>query len=103
MALVDCKHIQVDEPLFVRKVPEALDYGSDHLEHRFNGCPDGVTRVAHMCCGLPDVLDVADYPKAQKNCYFKLAEAIGALSIKALSVEDATGQTISAYLICSSK
>jgi len=63
----------------------------------------GVTCVAHMCCGYPDVLDVANYPKAPKNCYFKLAEAIDALSIKALSVEDATGQTISAYLICSSK
>ena len=60
----------------------------------------GVTRVAHMCCGYPDVLDVADYPKAPKNCYFKMAEAIDASSIKVLSVEDAIGQMISAYLIC---
>ena len=89
LAKAGCKHIQIDEPLFARKVPEALDYGLAHLERCFEGCPDDVLRTAHMCCGYPDALDVPDYPKAPKNCYFELAEALDASSVQAISIEDA--------------
>jgi 5-methyltetrahydropteroyltriglutamate--homocysteine methyltransferase len=89
LAEAGCKHIQIDEPLFARKVTDALDYGLLHLERCFEGCPDDVLRTAHMCCGYPDALDVPDYPKAPKNCYFELAEALDGSSVQAISIEDA--------------
>lgn len=89
LAEAGCKHIQVDEPLFARRVPEALDFGLENLERCFSGCPDDVLRAAHMCCGYPDALDVADYPKAPKTSYFELAEAMDASNVQAVSVEDA--------------
>ncbi len=82
-------HIQVDEPLFARKVDEALAFGFDNLEACFHNCPDHVIQTVHMCCGYPDRLDNPDYPKAPKNCYFDLAEAIDRSCIQALSIEDA--------------
>ncbi len=91
LALADagCRHIQIDEPLFARKVDAALDYGFDNLERAFHNCPDHVTRTVHMCCGYPDKLDNPDYPKAPKESYFRLADAIDKSSIQAVSVEDA--------------
>ncbi len=91
MALAEagCKHIQIDEPVFARKVPEALDYGLENLERAFHGCPDDVVRSMHMCCGYPDALDSPDYPKAPKEAYFELAEAVDRSSVMAISREDA--------------
>lgn len=89
LAKVGCRHIQVDEPLFARKVDEALDFGLENLERVFHGCPEGVTRTMHMCCGYPDRLDSTDYPKAPKESYLRLAESINASSINAVSLEDA--------------
>jgi len=91
MALAEagCKHIQIDEPVFARKVPEALDYGLENLERAFHGCPDHVVRSMHMCCGYPDALDSPDYPKAPKEAYFQLAEAVDRSSVMAVSLEDA--------------
>ena len=91
MALAEagCKHIQIDEPVFARKVPEALDYGLENLERAFHGCPDDVVRSMHMCCGYPDALDSPDYPKAPKEAYFELAEAVDRSSVVAISLEDA--------------
>ena len=89
LAEAGCRHIQIDEPLFARKVSEALDYGMDNLERAFHGCPPQVTRTVHMCCGYPDRLDNPDYPKAPKEAYFDLAEAIDRSSIMAVSLEDA--------------
>ena len=59
LALADagCRHIQIDEPLFARRPDAALDYGFEHLERAFHGCPGHVTRTVHMCCGYPDRLD----------------------------------------------
>ncbi len=57
LAHAGCKHIQIDEPVFARKVPEALDYGLENLERAFHGCPKDVVRTLHMCCGYPDALD----------------------------------------------
>ena len=42
-----------------------------------------------MCCGYPDRLDNLDYPKAPKECYFELAEAIDQSCIDAIPIEDA--------------
>jgi len=89
LAEAGCRHIQVDEPLFARRVEDALDYGFDNLERCFHGCPETVTRTVHMCCGYPDRLDNPDYPKALKDSYFRLAEAVDRSSIQAVSVEDA--------------
>lgn len=90
-ALADagCVHIQIDEPLFARRVEDALDYGFDHLEVCFHGCPDNVVRTVHMCCGYPDRLDNPDYKKAPQDCYFDLAEAIDRSCIQTVSIEDA--------------
>ncbi len=87
-----CSHIQVDEPLFARRIADALDYGFGHLERCFDGVPAGVTRTVHMCCGYPDRLDNLDYPKAPKECYFELAQAIEDSCIDAVSIEDAHRQ-----------
>jgi 5-methyltetrahydropteroyltriglutamate--homocysteine methyltransferase len=89
LAEAGCKHIQIDEPVFARKADEALAFGFDNLERAFHGCPDSVTRTVHMCCGYPDRLDNDNYPKADKNAYFSLADAIEQSSINAVSLEDA--------------
>ena len=89
LAEAGCKHIQIDEPVFARKVGEALDYGIENLERAFDGCPADVVRTMHMCCGYPDALDKADYPKAPKQSYFELADAVDRSSVSAVSLEDA--------------
>ena len=89
LAEAGCVHIQVDEPLFARKVDEALNYGIDHIEQCFHNVPDNVVRTVHMCCGYPDHLDNPGYPKAPKQSYFDLAPAIDSSSIQAVSIEDA--------------
>ena len=90
-ALADagCRFIQVDEPLFARKLDAALDYGVECLERCFDGLPDNVTRVMHMCCGYPGHLDDADYLKADPECYFKLADVLDTSSLHQVSIEDA--------------
>jgi 5-methyltetrahydropteroyltriglutamate--homocysteine methyltransferase len=89
LAAAGCRWIQVDEPVFARQPGAALAYGIEHLEHCFHGLPDGVHRVVHMCCGYPDRLDREDYPKADPQAYFELAEAVDAAAIDAVSIEDA--------------
>jgi 5-methyltetrahydropteroyltriglutamate--homocysteine methyltransferase len=86
LAQAGCKHIQIDEPVFARKVPEALDYGFENLERAFHGCPKDVVRTMHMCCGYPDSLDNPEYPKAPKESYFDLAEAVDRSSVMAVSL-----------------
>ena len=89
LAEAGCRYIQIDEPLFARKPDEVLDYGLDHIERCFFNCPDSVVRTVHMCCGYPDRLDNPNYPKAPRESYFKLADAIEDSTIQALSLEDA--------------
>jgi len=89
LAAAGCQHIQIDEPLFARKPADALDFGFEHLERAFHQCPAGVVRTVHMCCGYPDRLDSADYPKADRQSYLDLAGAIEDASIDAVSLEDA--------------
>ena len=89
LAEAGCKYIQIDEPLFARKPQEALDYGFENLERAFHGCLDHVERTVHMCCGYPDRLDHPNYPKADPDSYFRIADAIEDSSIDAVSFEDA--------------
>jgi len=89
LAEAGCRFIQIDEPVFARRPREALDYGFDNLEKAFHGCPDHVARVVHMCCGYPDRLDHPDYPKADREAYVQIADAIEESSINMISVEDA--------------
>ena len=90
-ALADagCRFIQVDEPIFARNVERALAYGVECLDRCFHGVPDGVTRVMHMCCGYPEHLDDEIYHKADRQSYFRLAEAVDASSVDQVSIEDA--------------
>lgn len=91
LALVDagCQYIQVDEPLFARKVEDALAFGMEGLERCFHGVPKSVTRIVHMCCGYPDHLDDHDYKKADPDSYNQLSAAIDAAAFDQISIEDA--------------
>jgi len=89
LAGAGCQHIQIDEPLFARKPEAALEFGFDNLERAFHGCPEQVQRTVHMCCGYPDKLDRDDYPKADPDSYFQIADAIEQSCIDAVSFEDA--------------
>ncbi len=89
LAEAGCRWIQVDEPLFARKTEEALSFGIENLERCFHGLPAGVTRCVHVCCGYPDHADREDYPKAPREAYFRLAPALDAAAVDAISIEDA--------------
>lgn len=89
LANAGCKYIQIDEPLFARYPDRALKFGVENLERAFHGCPEGVKRTAHMCCGYPDLIDASDYPKAPRESYFQIADVMEASSVMALSLEDA--------------
>ncbi len=89
LAEAGCTWIQVDEPVFARKPDKALDYGFENLERCFQGVPDHVTCVVHMCCGYPDYLDQENFQKADQMAYLQLSDAIEDSSIQAISLEDA--------------
>ena len=89
LAAAGCQYIQIDEPLFVRKVDDALAFGIECLDRCFDGVPEDVTRVMHMCCGYPGHVDDEDYLKADPGCYFQLARAIDGTGIHQVSIEDA--------------
>ncbi len=89
LAEAGCKWIQVDEPVFARKPDRALDYGVEALGRCFAGVPAPVNRVVHICCGYPTELDQEDYPKAEQQSYFALADAIEDAPLDAVSIEDA--------------
>jgi len=89
LAAAGCKLIQVDEPLFARKPEQALAYGIAGLDKCFEGCPAGVEKQMHMCCGYPGHVDQTDYLKADTQAYVKIAPALDDSSIDAVSIEDA--------------
>ena len=89
LAVAGCQWIQVDEPLFAREPEKALEFGIENLERCFHGVPNAVTRVMHMCCGYPNVLDNEDFPKALPEAYFRLAPPLDQARIDAVSIEDA--------------
>lgn len=88
LAEAGCRYIQIDEPIFARKPDEALAYGIDTLRKCFDGVPESVTRVVHMCCGYPNRLDDEDYPKADPESYVRIAEAVDGVTDQ-ISIEDA--------------
>jgi len=83
-----CVHIQIDEPILVRKPEDALAFGIKNLERCFAGVPKHVVKTIHACCGYPDKLDSTDYPKADKDAYLQVADALDKASIDAVSLED---------------
>ena len=89
LAAAGCRHIQVDEPLFVRNVESALAFGVECLQRCFDGVPDDVQRIMHMCCGYPGHLDDHDYLKADPEVYGLLATALDASCVDQISIEDA--------------
>lgn len=89
LAAAGCQHIQVDEPLFVRNVEFALEYGVECLERCFDGVSEPVQRIMHMCCGYPGHLDDPDYLKADPGIYGLLAGALDTSSVDQISIEDA--------------
>jgi len=89
LAEAGCKYIQIDEPLFARKPDEALAYGIACLDRCFDGCPEGVEKAMHMCCGYPGYVDQTDYLKADNTAYTRIAPALDASSVDAVSIEDA--------------
>ena len=48
-----CKHIQLDEPVFMRDVTKCLDYGIEHASKCIDGLGNDVTKTIHLCCGYP--------------------------------------------------
>ena len=89
LADVGCKYVQINEPLFVRKVDDALAFGVECLDRCFDGVPEDVTQVMHMCCGYPGHIGDEDYLKADPDCYFQLAQAIDKTHVHQVSIEDA--------------
>jgi len=84
-----CQHIQIDEPVFARRPQNALDFGFENLERCFHNLPPSVLRTVHMCCGYPDELDQADFMKADRQAYERMADVIEQSTIQAISLEDA--------------
>lgn len=89
LAAAGCRHIQIDEPVFARYPDKALEFGCENLQRAFHRCPASVTKTVHICCGYPGGLDDEDYPKADSNAYFVLADAIEDSCIDRISLEDA--------------
>ena len=89
LAEAGCTWCQIDEPIFARNPDKALAFGFENLERCFEGLPDTVSRVVHICCGYPNYLDQIDYEKADLHAYFEIAEALEASSVDAVSLEDA--------------
>ena len=89
LAAAGCRHIQIDEPAFVRMVPDALGYGMECLDRAFHGCPDEVTQAVHICCSYPEYLDQPDPPKGPNGAYMELADALDSSAVDAVSIEDA--------------
>merc|ERR1712151_877129 len=72
-----------------RKPKEALSYGIACLDRCFEGCPAGVEKAMHMCCGYPGFVDQTDYMKADNDAYRQIAPALDASNVDAVSIEDA--------------
>ena len=89
LAEAGCRHIQLDEPVFVRYVPAVLEYGIENVERAFHKCPRSVTRTVHICCSYPGLLDAEDCPKGPREAYQQVAGSLDESSIMAVSLEDA--------------
>merc|ERR1712151_814688 len=72
-----------------RKPKEALSYGIACLDRCFEGCPAGVEKAMHMCCGYPGYVDQTDYLKADNTAYRRMAPLLDESLTDAISIEDA--------------
>jgi 5-methyltetrahydropteroyltriglutamate--homocysteine methyltransferase len=85
-----CKYIQIDEPLLARTPKHKLDISIKYIERCFRDVPPHVCKIVHICCGYPNKLDETDYPKANPNSYYYIAELVDNSSyIDVVSLEDA--------------
>ena len=89
LAEAGCRFVQIDEPVFAREPERALAFGIDAIARCFHGVPAEVRRIVHVCCGYPSSLDTEDYPKADRDAYFELADPLEAAPLDAVSIEDA--------------
>ncbi|MGI9437406.1 MAG: cobalamin-independent methionine synthase II family protein [Geminicoccaceae bacterium] len=90
LADAGCGVIQVDEPVFARKLDKAMSFGLEHLDRCFHKVPKSAERVVHICCGYPDRLDPdEDYPKAPREAYVDLAGGLQDIAVDTVSIEDA--------------
>ncbi|MEL6962741.1 MAG: cobalamin-independent methionine synthase II family protein [Pseudomonadota bacterium] len=90
LADAGCPVIQVDEPVFARKLDQTLSFGLEHLDRCFHKVPQSTERVVHICCGYPDRIDPEeDYPKAPKESYWDLATGLQDVAVDTVSIEDA--------------
>jgi len=85
------KYIQIDEPLFARKVKEAYEYGFRTLEQSLAGVEKyDVHITVHMCCGYSDIINEEGFRKAKHHSYVLLADGIEKIeNIDCVSLEDA--------------
>ncbi len=51
--------------------------------------PDEVTRITHICCGYPSVIDNENYARASPETYLRLASSLNKPEFNAVSIEDA--------------
>ena len=89
LAKSGCKNIQIDECVLVRYPEQAVEYAIDNLAKCFEGVPEDVARIVHICCGYPNYLDQEDYQKAELDAYGKLADKLDEVGIDYVSLEDA--------------
>ena len=60
------------------------------MEICWDGIPNHVYRMVHICCGYTNELNEKDYKKAENHSYIKLAQyGIDKWNINGLSIEDA--------------
>jgi len=83
-----CKYIQVDEPVLAR-YPKKIAKAIKNVERCFEGVPNDVTKIVHVCCGYPVYLDQKDYEKADLDAYLQIADALNESIIDQISLEDA--------------
>jgi len=85
------KYIQVDEPVFARKVKEAYEFGFRTLEQSLAGVEKyDVHITVHICCGYSNKNNEEGFQKAQHNSYVQLADGIEKIgNIHCVSLEDA--------------
>ena len=76
LAAHGCQHIQVDEPVLMRYPDTALRHGVNDIAAVFNGCPEKVNKIVHLCCGYPDRLEPTDYLKADNTNYSAVLKAL---------------------------
>ncbi|XP_033639156.1 5-methyltetrahydropteroyltriglutamate--homocysteine methyltransferase-like [Asterias rubens] len=89
LADAGCKHIQLDEPVFMRDVTKCLDYGIEHASKCIDGLGNDVTKTIHLCCGYPQYYEQENYMKAEPEGYFQIADAIDRAGFDEVSIEDA--------------